>query len=158
MLMASTLGLRNQTLRFEAVEEDSFGPMRSEYVVQRGLMGRLVYHKHIEWGPTMRRPSMIQQTAEVMAIVDKRGTPLQLTQQLHLSSNVSKVLPGHATETKLEGQDFLPGNPASFTWRLHQFASPASRRLEARQFEHELKTFISRPLFKDEPLVEIGCR
>ena len=111
----------NMRLAFTAVEEDHDGPARVEYELRKGLLGRVVYQKRSIWMPTKRRPAIIEQQAATRAILSAQGTLLHMRSVVHYSSNVSKQpLPDGSgfSEDKVEGFDFLPKDPAVFTWSL----------------------------------------
>ena len=76
-------------LAFSTLEQDGDGPVDSSYSVRKVLFRRLNYTKHLNWKGTKRRPTQIEQRAEVSALVDTRGTVQRLRSELHFSSNIS---------------------------------------------------------------------
>ena len=79
----------------------------------------------LDWEPTKRRPALIKQHAELSALVDRHGILHRLKYRLEFMTNVSKQpLPegGFDENSVIQGFDFLPSEPAVFSWqvRIHR--------------------------------------
>lgn len=123
----------NDTAEFSQAEEDHSGPARASYSVRRGLVGRMVYQKALEYEPTLRRPPVTVQTADVSALVHHRtGTIVRLRSVINLQPNMS----GETLPNSAHGEELIPKQPVVMTWRLqteeHAHASSRRRQLEAR--------------------------
>ena len=108
------------------VEQDVHGPAEVHYAVRRGLLGRSIYRKTIEWLPTQRRPSQIQQRAEVHAIVDRGGVVVRQEIKMFTSANISKTRQPNGEYATAEGLDVIPSEPVLFKWVLRPPASPSA--------------------------------
>ena len=167
-MLISALQLQRRTARevtvgkpleFSADEEDYDGPVHSTYSVRKGLVGRLVYAKRLDWQPTQRRPAIIEQRATLTALVDTRGVIRRLHSELQFTTNISKQpLPGgeYDQDVVVDGLDFMPKEPAVFTWSLlppsEQLSASGRRRLSNGE------DYVSAPLFLDEPLDTPTCK
>ena len=138
----STSAASTVPLAFSAFEEDHDGPAYVAYEVRKGLMGRVVYQKHSNWQPTKRRPAVIEQRATTRAILNNHGTLLHMRSEVYYSTNVSKqpLADGSGVSNeRVEGFDFLPKEPAVYTWSLRgpsslaDAAKPTKRRLTRAQ-------------------------
>lgn len=126
----------NDTAEFSQAEEDHSGPARASYSVRRGLVGRLVYQKALEYQPTLRRPPVIVQTVDVSALVHHRtGTIVRLRSAINLQPNAS-ASPGETLPNHVHGSELIPKQPVVMTWRLqteeHARASSRRRLLDAQ--------------------------
>ena len=158
----------NVPLAFEAFEEDHDGPAHVVYEVRKGLIGRVIYQKLSNWQPTKRRPAIIEQRATTQAILNAQGTLLRMKSEVYYSTNVSKQpLPdgsGVSAEV-VEGFDFLPRDPAVFTWKLltpllpspRGSAKPVARRLTSGSFAFPAASFVRAKLHLDDA-PEVICK
>jgi hypothetical protein len=139
---------------FHLQEEDAHGPCEARYSVRRGLLGSVVYAKHVVWRPTLRRPAEIKQSADVSAIVDASGMIRRLRITIKLATNFSGQASGDDDETyaSIPGLDQLPTEPAIFRWTLAQPSRGIGRALLADASAHwDVAAFVESPLHVDRP-------
>eukprot|EP00966_Prymnesium_polylepis_P110593 2558246-Prymnesium_polylepis.1 len=147
--MAAMLQFREAPLGYSAgYEQDARGNASAQYHIRRGVLGRLVYRKKLDWAPT--KVDMLRHSASVHAIMDGRSRVLrklhmQHTSLLHkhdIEAEFAGSGIGDTRRVNPEGLDgIFPKEPQISTFTLKPrsaaFASKKSRELTEDEDEDE---------------------